>query len=438
MQPPTVVIVGRPNVGKSSLFNALCGERVAIVEPTAGVTRDRISRVVERDGVRFELVDTGGMGMKEADELAADVEMQILIAIEQADLVLLVVDARDGFQPLDAEIAARLRHGGKEVLVVANKCDRPSEEAAAAEFYRLGFEQVYPVSAVHRRGVSELAAAIAGRLPERSGEPDAGEQPSEPMKLALVGRRNVGKSTLVNYLAREPRVLVSERPGTTRDAVDVRFQLGGLDFVAIDTAGLRRRKQVRDSIEFYSMARAHSSIRRADVVALMMEAPLEIGRLEKQLADQIITEHKPCVLTMNKMDLAAGIPQERFRSYVRDRMPGMAFAPLVFISAATGENVTALLETARRLHEQSAVRVPTGELNRALGEAVARRPPPSRPGRHCKVYYATQAAVRPPTIVLFVNDPAAIREDYTRYLANQFRSRFAFKSVPIKFVVRGR
>lgn len=438
MDVPVVVIVGRPNVGKSSLFNAICGSRVAIVEPTPGVTRDRISRVVERDGLAFELVDTGGMGLHDSDELADHIQMQILIAIEQADLVLLVVDAMDGLQPLDESITRQLRDAGKEVILVANKCDRPRDEAAAADFYALGFAEIHMTSAAHRRGIGELIEKLGEALPEAAalaGEPRA---ETEPMKIALVGRRNVGKSTLINYLAKEPRVLVSEVPGTTRDSVDVRFRIDGLEFIAIDTAGLRRRKQIKDSIDFYSVVRSQSSIRRADVVVHMMEAPMEAGRLDKQLADFIISAYKPCVLAVNKMDLAPEVAHEDFHRYLRDRLPGVAFAPIVCISAATGESVLQLIELAQVLHQQSFIRVSTSDLNQAMADATARRHPPSTPSRFGRIYYATQVAVKPPTIVLFANEPRLITENYRRYLANRLRKSFGYNAIPVKFLVRGK
>jgi len=438
MEIASVVIVGRPNVGKSSLFNAIYGRRVAIVEPTPGVTRDRVSRIVERDGAAFELVDTGGMGLHDSEELAEDIQLQIAIAIEQADLVLLVVDAREGLQPYDREIARRLRQAGKRTLLVVNKCDRPSDDALAAEFYGLGFADLHVTSAAHRRGVAALVEKIIDALPETAPRYQEPADAEEPMKLALVGRRNVGKSSLINYLAQERRVLVSEVPGTTRDSVDVRFEMDGFRFVAIDTAGLRRRKQVKASIDFYSAARSRASIRRADVVVLMMEAPIEVGRLEKQLAAEIVSLCKPCVLAVNKMDLATGTSAEDWERYVRDRLPGVAFAPLVRLSARTGANVRQLVETARELHRQAGVRVGTGELNRVMQEAVSRRPPPSPPSRSARIYYATQVEVRPPTVALFVNEPRLITDNYKRYLANRLREALPYSSIPIRFLVRGR
>ncbi len=435
MDIPTVVIVGRPNVGKSSLFNAICGERVAIVEPTAGVTRDRISRTVRRRKTAFELVDTGGMGQEAADELAEDIQMQILVAIEQAHLVLLVVDAKEGLLPLDRQIAQRLREAGKDVIVVVNKCDRPADDAVAGDFYSLGLPQVLTASTTQNRGIEDLLDTVEAALPEA---PPPSPGAPEPMKIAFVGRRNVGKSTLVNYLAHEPRMLVSEVPGTTRDSVDVRFRMGDLEFIAIDTAGIRRAKQIKGSIDYYSAARSRSSIRRADVVVLMMEAPMEVGRLEKQLADHVSSLYKPCVLAVNKMDLAPGVQDEDFELYVRDRVPGVAFAPVACISAGTGRGVGRLLEVACLLHAQSLIRVPTGEMNRAMQEAMERQRPPSTSTKLCKIYYATQVAVQPPTVALFTNEPGLITDDYMRYLANYLRGTFEYNSIPIRFVVRAR
>ena len=438
MAPPCVAIVGRPNVGKSSLFNAMYGSRVAIVEPTPGVTRDRISRMVEGDGYAFELIDTGGVGLHDVDELADDVQIQIGIAIDQADLVLLIVDAKQGLHPVDADIARKLRDAGKAVMLVANKCDRPGDESAMADFYSLGFPEVHPTSAAHRRGVQNLLDEIVFNLPQAALDPRDETETEEPMKIALVGRRNVGKSTLINCLAQAPRVVVSEIPGTTRDSIDVRFHIDGRDFIAIDTAGLRRRKQIKNNIDFYSTARAKAAIRRADVVIHMMEAPMEAGRLDKQLAREIVEACKPCVLAVNKMDLAGGATFEKFETYIRSCLPGVAYAPLVCISAETGHNVMELVEMAEALHQQGGIRVSTSDVNKAVRQAVKRRQPPSSSRRQGHIYYATQADVRPPTVVLFANEPALIDDNYLRYLANFLRRRFGYSSIPIRFRVRGR
>jgi GTP-binding protein len=435
MEVPSVVIVGRSNVGKSSLFNALCGERVAIVEPTPGVTRDRLSRVVHADDVVFELWDTGGMGLQDSQELADDIERQIRFAIDRADLVLFVVDGKAGRQPMDESIARELRHGDRRAIIVVNKCDSLKDELGGADFHALGFDDLHCVSATHRRGTGALIDMIAEALPDTGPALEA-DRPVEPMKIAIVGRRNVGKSTLVNYLAKEPRVIVSEVPGTTRDAVDVRFVLDGLEFVAIDTAGLRRTKQLKDNIDFYSMTRARRSILRADVVVHLMDAPSEVSRLDKQLADEVTANHKPCILVVNKMDLAGGVTDDEFRDFIRARLPGVAYAPVLCVSGLTGLNVVQLIETAQVLHEQSLFRATTATLWRVVQEAVSRNHPRSTRSRAGRIYFATQVGVKPPTIVLFANYAELITENYQRYLANQLRQHLPYSSIPIRFIVR--
>lgn len=434
---PCVVIAGRPNVGKSSLFNAVYGQRVAIVEETPGVTRDRLSRIMEQDGARFELVDTGGLGLVDTEALADHIHMQIQIAVHQADLVLLVVDAQAGIQPLDEQIARELREAQKDVLLVVNKCDGPRDEMAAAEFYALGYPELVQTSAIHRKGVRDLVGEVIRRLPQ-SMEAEQ-EQRQAPVKIAFVGRRNAGKSTLVNQLAQEPRVLVSEIPGTTRDSIDVHLRMGETEFTAIDTAGLRRRKQVKDPIDLYSTSRTRGAIRRADVVVHLLDGPMEIGRLDKQIADHVTSLYKPCVVAVNKVDLApADVTDEDWEAYVRDRLPGLSFAPMVCISALSGENVIPLVETALALHEQSFVRVPTSKLNAAMQQIDAKQHPPSTGSQFGRIYYATQVDVQPPKIVLFVNEPALITDAYLRYVASELRMRFAFNAIPIQFVVRPR
>ncbi len=430
----SVAIVGRANVGKSSLFNAICGERVAIVDPTPGVTRDRIAREVALGGRAFELVDTGGFGMESAEEILADVEMQIEIAIAQAELVLLVVDAQAGVQPLDKTIARRLRETEKQIIVVANKSERRRDAESAVEFYELGLGDPTRTSAEHRQGIGELSERILDALPDLEQVPSR----PEPLKLAIVGRRNVGKSTLINYLAQEPRVVVSELPGTTRDSVDVHFQMGDLHFVAIDTAGVRKRKQLSESVDFYSRVRTDQAIRRADVVVHIMDACSEISKVDKQLAAQVIANYKPCVIALNKMDMVPQEADEGFPEYLWWQLPGMRFAPLAFISALTGENVFAVVKTAQNLRDQAATRVKTSQLNQAMQQITTRRRPLSKGNRPGSVLYATQVDVLPPTIALFVNDSARVTESYERYLANQLRSQLAFSHVPIRFVVRRR
>ncbi len=436
MTLPVVAIVGRPNVGKSSLFNWLAGRRIAIVDPTAGVTRDRVSTLVSLGDRLAEVVDTGGIGIEDADNLTDEVERQIQVAIEQAHVVLFAVDARAGVVPLDEEVARRLRGLNKPVLLVANKCDTPELEPHAADFYRLGHDPVVPVSALQNRGRERLTALLLERLPA-DADLQATPQPVA-MKLAVVGRRNTGKSTFVNSLARSERLIVSEVPGTTRDSVDVHFERDGLAFIAIDTAGVRKKGSIQNDIEFYSLARAERSIRRADVVLLFFDPRLRIGKVDKQLAEYVLEQHKPAVFVVNKWDLMKPAPTGKWGDYLHATFPSLDFVPIAFITARTGQNVQAVLNLAQNLHKQASARVPTGDLNRVLRQALDASPPPLRQNRRAKVYYATQAAVHPPTVVLFTNGPELFDNTYQRYLVKTLRDQLPFHEVPIRLLLRAK
>jgi GTP-binding protein len=420
-------------VGKSSLFNALAGRRIAIVDPTAGVTRDRISALIRADHRYFELIDTGGMGIQDVDNLTADIEQQIETAIDQAAVILFVVDARTGITSLDVQVAERLRHISKPVLCVANKCDTPSVDSQAAEFYRLGFTPLLCVSAQHKRGKQELLDLILERLPEPA---ETGAPLDAAMKLAIVGRRNTGKSTFINSLAQSERMIVSEVPGTTRDSVDVRFERDGRVFIAIDTAGVRRRKSVASDIEFYSLARAQRSIRRADVVLLFLDASQRISKVDKQLADYILEQYKPAIFLVNKWDLLVPMPTGEFGNYLKRVFPNLDFVPIAFTTAKSGRNVYRALSLAQNLYKQASRRVPTAELNRVLRQALEQQPPPMRQNRRPKISYATQVATNPPTILLFTNGPELFDSTYQRYLLKAFRDRLGFTDVPIKLYLR--
>lgn len=435
---PQVVIVGRPNVGKSSLFNWLAGKRLAIVDPTAGVTRDRVTHLVEIDGRFVELVDTGGMGVEDVDNLTEQIEDQIQVAVDSAQVVLFVVDGRDGPTPLDQEVGKRLRYVTAPVLLVVNKVDTPAFAAQADEFYRFGRKLVH-VSALENRGKAELLEAIHQRLPEQSLE-DENAPPVDPvMKVAIVGRRNVGKSTLVNTLAQAERMITSEVPGTTRDSVDVRFELDGKAFMAIDTPGFRRKKSVNTDVEFYSTHRAQRSIRRADVVLLFFDATQRISKVDKQLCDYIAQEYKPCMFVVNKWDLTGGaMPTEKWVTYLRDNFRTMWYAPIAFITGESGKNVKAMLNHAQMLFRQSLHRVSTSQLNKLVRTALDQNPPPVYQNRRPKIYYATQVAVQPPTVVLFCSDAKAISPQYQRYLLRMFRDELDFGEVPIKLYLRRR
>jgi GTP-binding protein len=430
---PVVAIVGRPNVGKSSLFNWLAGRRIAIVDPTAGVTRDRVSSLIKVDDRFLELVDTGGMGIEDADNLTAQVEHQIALAIDQAHVILFVVDARAGLAPLDEEVASRLRGIGKPSVCVANKCDSPEFDPQAAEFYKLGWPRVIPVSAQQNRGRQELLDFVAHSLPAQ----DELDRPKDPeLKLAIVGRRNTGKSTFINCLAQGERMIVSEVPGTTRDSVDVRFEREGHVYVAIDTAGVRRKKSLSGDIEFYSMTRAERSIRRADVVLLFLDASERISKPDKQLAEYVLEHHKPAIFVVNKWDLMTPMPTGRMADYIRATFPNLDYVPIAFITAQSGKNVQAVLNLAQNLFKQAGQRVSTPDLNRVLRDALTASPPPLRQNRRAKVYFATQVDVHPPTIVLFTNGPDLFDNTYVRYLIKTFRDQLPFNDVPIKLHLR--
>ena len=435
MTIPVVTIVGRPNVGKSSLLNCLAKRRISIVEPTSGVTRDRVSTEIQYKDYVFELVDTGGMGVKDVDGLTEEIETQIEIALSSADVILFAVDVREGVTSLDVMVAEKLRRLNKKVILVANKVDTPKFEYFAADFNKLGFGEPVPISAIEGFGRSELLDRIVSLLPAPHQEPVS----AEPiMKLAIVGKRNAGKSTLINTLAKEQRVIVSEVPGTTRDSIDVRFEVNGRKFLAIDTAGVRKKRQVKDSIEFYSMARAERSIRRADVVLFLIDATLKVSEVDKKLGDYVISESKPCIIVINKWDLVRDVETGKYNDYIYKCLPGLSFAPISFVSAKNNDHVSDMIHLALELYEQTNTRVSTSEVNQALEEALALHRPTRKKSRSPKIYYATQVSVAPPTFILFVNDPKLFDSDYERYLSKQLRNKLPFPEVPLKFHFRAR
>ncbi len=436
MALPLVAIVGRPNVGKSSLFNWLAGKRISIVDPTAGVTRDRVSTVTQVGDRFFELMDTGGIGIVDVDDLTADVERQIQYAIDAASLVVFVVDIRDGVAPLDEDVAAKLRVIGKPVVFVANKADTDKIASQSGEFYRLGYGEPILVSADQKLGKQDLLDAIVASLPADNGD----APPDDPaLKLAIVGRRNVGKSTFINSLAEADRVIVSEVPGTTRDSIDVRFERDGKSFVAIDTAGVRKKTSMESDIEFYSLHRAERSIRRADVVMHFFDSRHRIGRVDKQLAEYILEENKPAIFVVNKWDLVKDVmPTEKMGKYIRTVFSMLDHVPIAFVTAKKGKNVLRLLQLAIQLHKQAGTRVGTGDLNRCIRQAIEANAPKIRNNRQPKIFYATQVGAHPPTIVLFTNGPELFDDTYVRYLTKVLRDTFPFSEVAIKVVLRAK
>lgn len=439
MSLPQVSIVGRPNVGKSSIFNWLAGRRLAIVDDMAGVTRDRMQFLLEEEGRYFEIVDTGGIGINDVDELDEEIETQIEIGIQGADLLMFVVDVKDGKVGLDEKVTQRLRSLNKPVLLVANKCDGENWELEAADFFKLGFGMPVCVSAKNNRRKGELISAILERLPSQQ-EIDSKETERPEMKFALVGRRNVGKSTFVNTLVKEERMIVSEVAGTTRDSVDVRFELDGKTMVAIDTPGLRRGKSVRTDIDFYGTHRAHRTIRHADVILMMFDCSQRISKVDRQLCSYIEAAYKPCIFVVNKWDLMSEhMPTERWADYIRDNFSTMWNAPIAFVTGKTGQNCSRLLSHARMLFKQSRARVSTPVLNRIVKEALVKHPPPMASNKkRPKIYYAAQIGSEPPTIMLKCNNPDAFSKTYRRYLLGVLRDSLEFGEVPIRLVLEKR
>jgi len=437
---PQVVIVGRPNVGKSSLFNWLSQRRIAIEDPTAGVTRDRLTQRVDLEGRTVDLVDTGGMGFDDPDGLTEQIDMQIEAGLAAAGLVIFVVDVRASLVPADEEVASRLRQAGADVLLVANKADDEKFDLAAHDFDRLGFGSPLVTSTKQNRNRDTLIAEILARLPPATEDDESGGTALPEMKVAIVGRRNVGKSSFVNALAKEDRVIASPVAGTTRDSIDVRFEVDGHPFLAIDTPGLRRAKSRSSDIDFYSTHRAERSIRRADVVLMLFDATEPIGKVDKQLVETIVEQQKPVVLVVNKWDLYAGdVERGEWAQYLRDTFRSMPWAPVAFVTALTGRNVKATIDTAQRLFRQSRTRLPTAALNAIIHAATAaNRPPPDRRGRPLRIFFATQVDTAPPTIVLATSSPQALTAPYKRYLLSSLRKQSAFSEVPVKLLVRGR
>ncbi len=433
---PLVALVGRPNVGKSALFNRIARRRLAIVEDTPGVTRDRLYTEVEWSGRRFGLVDTGGYVPRPQDPLTEQVRWQAERAVEEADVVVLVVDAQTGRVPADHEVAEVLRRSGKPVVVAVNKVDSPGEGAAAAgEFFALGLGDPIPVSALHGLRVGELLDRVVAHLPAPTPE----EVEEEPVRVSVVGRPNVGKSSLVNALVGSPRVVVDERPGTTRDAVDTYLRHRGRPFVLVDTAGLRRRARVTESLEFYSVRRAEQALERSHVAILVVDASEGVTDQDQRIAREVTDRGKALVVAANKWDLVKGPLAEERAKQLYHALRHVSFAPVLFVSAKTGRNVARLLDAAVRVDHAHALRVPTGPLNRAVEAAEAAHPAPADArGRPLKIYYATQVSTRPPTVALFVNHPEVATEAYLRHLEARLRERFDFEGTPIRFVLRAR
>jgi GTPase len=443
---PIVAIVGRPNVGKSALFNRLVQQRVAIVHDQPGVTRDRLTADCEIGSVRFTLVDTGGIGSAIDDSFDEQVRAEADLAMEMANLILLVTDARDGLTPIDRLLARELRSAKKPVIIVANKIDHPNQTDHETEFSELGFDELLPVSAAHGRGITELVEHIAAHLPDETID----STPSAPvLKLAIVGRPNVGKSSLINAILQDRRTIVSDIAGTTRDAIDIPYQRDGKQFILIDTAGIRSRGKQSSSVEIFSVMRSQKGIERADICALVIDAVEGVTAQDKKIAGLIQENEKPCLVVVNKLDLVK--PSTRVRDFfdailgqIRSSLFFLDYAPIDLLSAHTGENLDRLFQSIERIEKHAQRTLGTGQLNRLLRLAIEAHPPPARGNRRLKIMYATQIdskqadSIRPPTFLLFVNDPQTLTDDYRRYLEGKVREQLGYYGLPILFRLRSR
>jgi GTP-binding protein len=432
----TIAIVGRPNVGKSTLFNRLVGRRHAIVEATPGVTRDRNYGTVEWRGRSFLLVDTGGFEPKTPSRLARQVALQAQLAMEEADLILFLVDAGEGLTPVDEEIALLLRKKAeKPVMLVANKVDTPARTSETVEFYRLGFSEVLPISAEHGTGVGELLDRVLALVPRKERTPAA----AEGVRVAVIGRPNVGKSLLANRILGEPRVVVSPEPGTTRDAVDTPFTYQGQRYVLVDTAGIRSQSRMSHRIEYYSILRAIKAVERSDVALILLDAATGVVRQDARIGGIAAQAGCASILVVNKWDLVgkrAGAANEYLRR-IREELRHLDYAPVLFVSALTGQRVFKIFPVVERVLKERDRRIPPDELERFIGEAVAAHPPSSRVGRPITIWSATQVGSRPPTFGLFVNEPKGISPSYVRYLVNRLRTAYGFEGNPIRLSFRG-
>lgn len=433
---PVVAIVGRPNVGKSTLFNRLVGARQSVVDDQPGVTRDRIYGHVQWNGVPFELIDTGGYVPRSADRYEEAIRDQVAVAVREADLIVLTVDVTVGITDLDESVADMLKRTDRPVVVVANKADNEERRWQAHDFYGLGFEDVIPVSSTNGTGTGDLLDRIADEFEDRTGTDDD-EEEDDVDRIAVIGKPNVGKSTLVNALLREERSIVTEVAGTTRDAVDSVLEIEGRRVVLVDTAGLRRRTRMQGDVEFYSSLRSERAIERADVAILVVDAYEGLKKQDIRVLKLAEENWKGMVLAINKWDLVDEPGAvEQYVDWIYERLKTLDYVPMVFCSALHGERVDAVLDVALDVAEGRRRRIPTARLNEIVEAAIEKHHPPSRDGARVHVKYATQADVEPPVFVFFANHPQAIDHSYRRYLENRIREELAFEGVPIKLVFR--
>ena len=435
MAKPIVAVVGRPNVGKSTLFNKFIGQRLSIVEDTPGVTRDRIMADCEWRGRSFLLVDTGGIEPKSDDVILSQMRRQAQLAVDQADVIVLVTDLRSGVTANDQDVAAMLQRSGKPVVLCVNKCDTPGDPPPEFyEFYNLGLGDPVAVSSVHGMGTGDLLDAVYPYFPPE----ETADEESDVIKVAVIGRPNAGKSSLVNCIAGEERSIVSNVAGTTRDAIDTRVHNQYGDFIFIDTAGLRRKSRVDDAIEKYSILRARMAVERADVCVIMIDGVEGFTEQDSKVAGLAHEQGKACIIAVNKWDAVEKTDKtmDAMRKKLMDDFSFMPYAPFIFLSAKTGQRVERLFELIHFVSQQNSMRISTGMLNDVLAQATARVQPPTDKGKRLKIYYMTQASTNPPTFVFFVNRAELFHFSYQRYLENQLRETFGLEGTPVRFIVR--
>lgn len=437
MSKPIVAIVGRPNVGKSTLFNALAGENISIVKDTPGVTRDRIYTDVEWLNINFTLVDTGGIEPESSDVILSQMRDQAQIAIDTADVIMFLVDCRQGLTDSDSKVADMLRRSHKPVVLVVNKVDNYNKMMADVfEFYNLGIGEPYAISAANRTGIGDMLDVVISHFNADELEDYEDERP----RVAIVGKPNVGKSSLINKLLGEKRLIVSDIAGTTRDAVDTAVTWNGRDYVFIDTAGLRRKNKIKEELERYSIIRTVTAVERADIVVIMIDAVEGVTEQDAKIAGIAHDRGKGIVIAVNKWDAIEKDDKTiyRYTERIRETLSYMPYAEILFISAETGQRLPKLFETIDMVIENQSMRVATGVLNEIMAEAAAMQQPPSDKGKRLKLYYITQVSVKPPTFVIFVNDKELMHFSYTRYLENKIRDTFGFRGTSLKFIIRER
>ncbi len=437
MSKPVVAIVGRPNVGKSTLFNTLAGERISIVKDTPGVTRDRIYAEVSWLNYEFTMIDTGGIEPESKDVILSKMREQAEIAIASADVILFITDVRQGLQDADSKVADLLRRSGKPVVLVVNKVDSFEKYMPDVyEFYSLGIGNPYPISAVSKLGLGDMLDEVVKYFQDYSGEEEEDDRP----KVAIIGKPNVGKSSLINKLAREDRTIVSDIAGTTRDAIDTNVRYNGREYIFIDTAGLRRKNKIKEEIERYSIIRAVTAVERADVCIIVIDATEGVTEQDAKIAGIAHERGKGIIIAVNKWDAIEKDDKTIYRhtEKIRQVLSFMPYAEILFISAKSGQRLNRLFEMIDAVIANNSMRVATGVLNEIVAEAVALQQPPSDKGKRLRIYYITQASVKPPTFVVFVNDKELMHFSYTRYLENKIRDAFGFRGTALKFIIRER